>query len=692
MILFHSIWSRTFPRSNVLRTNKIWRFAVASLLFTFSCGVTLGQAAPKADSGTAAQTDQPSQPPNEEPDWAHEFLADDPLANLKEIKLQDIRDGLNDPKRRGRVISDHFSRVQNASEIERKELLIDAMKSEFAEVQQQSVDALRRKGQLEQIVSGLLQEYLDTQDPIARNAAIAGLEQLSLSIDATPDDELRALLDLIADPNWNSAHRTAHQIKNKGIDAIPGLLEAFKSDHSRLPLLAEILSDILDSLSTKKRTMYKAAPPKGTPGQEAAVVAKGAASPATKHTSRDVDTKNPKVVTVYYATDRELIDMPRPTLLQLAIYPLMAMLFLFAIVNFFRSKPREERSNAGCLMWLIPPLMALGIVWEMNLFRDELGQYWSLGTGPGFGPNRDSTHKIHYGTCQVSIPPNHQSGELERSAWKPENEQEHVVLKSTEVLRDQAFFEAVRARLASLPSTKKSCFVFIHGFNVDFASAARRTAQIHYDLQFEGVPIFFSWPSQGNIRHYFYDQRENKDSREHIKNFLLDIAEKVNADRIHVIAHSMGADATSHAIADMGEKGQIFDQIILAAPDIDREVFREQLAPKLTKNANRTTLYCSKNDLALIVSKSFNSGTRAGDSSQGALVLQDVDTVDASEVDTDLLGHSYYGDCKPLLKDVHELIQSSLSPKERHLLPWPLDDNLLYWTLPNSETKESDQD
>ena len=61
-------------------------------------------------------------------------------------------------------------------------------------------------------------------------ARVAGLEQLSLSIDATPNDELRALLDLIADSSWNSAHRTAHQIKNKGIDAIPGLLEAFKSE------------------------------------------------------------------------------------------------------------------------------------------------------------------------------------------------------------------------------------------------------------------------------------------------------------------------------------------------------------------------------------------------------------------------------------------------------------------------------
>ena len=645
--------------------------------------MTHGQAAPDADSGTATQTDQPSKTPKDEPDWAHEFLADDPLANLKEVTLQDIRDGLNDPKRRGRILSDHFSRVQNASEIERKELLIDAMKSEFAEVQQQAGIALRRNGQLEPILSDILQEYLDTQDPIARNAAIAGLEQLALSIEATPDDDLRALLDLIADPNWTSAHRTAHEIKNKGINAIPGLLEAFKGDHPRLPLLAEILSDILDSLSTtKKRTMYKAAPPRAIPDQEAAVVAKGAVASKNLRTPRQVDAAKPTVVTVYYGTNRELIDVPRPTLRQIAVYPLMALLFIIAMVNFLRSKPREGRIKAGCLSWLIPILMLCGVIWELSSFRNELQHYWRLGTGPSFGPHRDQAEKVHYGTCEVSIPPRHQVGAVERPLIGPENEQEHVVLKSTEALKEQAFFEALRTRLASLPTNEKSCFVFIHGFNVDFENAARRTAQIHYDLNFQGVPIFFSWPSRASMRHYFSDRNEIEFSRYVIKQFLLDISEKVNAERIHVVAHSMGADATCRAIAELGEKGKIFDQIILAAPDIDREVFRLQIAPKLTKTANRTTLYCSKNDLALMLSRNFNDSFRAGDSSQGALVLHDVDTVDASEIDTDLLGHSYYGDCVPLLNDVQTLLQSSLAPQERHLLPWPVDNDLLYWTLP----------
>ncbi len=55
-----------------------------------------------------------------------------------------------------------------------------------------------------------------------------------------------------------------------------------------------------------------------------------------------------------------------------------------------------------------------------------------------------------------------------------------------------------------------------------------------------------------------------------------------------------------------------------------------------------------------------------------------------SEIDTDLLGHSYYGDCLPILDDVNLLMRSSLPPLERRLRPWPVDEQLLYWTLPEA--------
>lgn len=126
---------------------------------------------------------------------------------------------------------------------------------------------------------------------------------------------------------------------------------------------------------------------------------------------------------------------------------------------------------------------------------------------------------------------------------------------------------------------------------------------------------------------------------------------------------------------------RVFEQIIFAAPDIDADVFREQIAPRLVGSSRRTTLYCSKNDWALLASYAFNDSLRAGDSSGGPLVVDDVDTVDASMIDTDLLGHSYYGDCVPILRDVEMLLERNLPPADRRLRPATLLEKLRYWTF-----------
>jgi esterase/lipase superfamily enzyme len=617
-------------------------------------------------------------------DWARDYIADDPLALRDTVSLQDIRDGLASPKRRADVITKHFGKISDATDEQKLDFLRDCLQSEHLDVQQQAAQELQIQGSLEEIVRELLLQYLNTEKPILRKAAIVGLEHIPIPPSSLSADYWNNLLQAISDEDSLVANAAAAQIRANGYDAVPLLLNALKGEHPNSVKIAEILSDIVGSRFQSEA--FDVAAMQGPTAKSPTVIGKGTTDVAhSPSTPRSVDPKNPTIVKVYYGTNRELIDRPRPGWFQILPYPFIAVLLIVAVITFIQAGPKDSDKPKGCTSRLIPLLMILGAIWASLNFRSELQQHWRLGVGPSFGPRREATEVVHYGTCEVSIPPKHDVGAVERPVIGPENEQEHVVLQKTESLEEEAFFASIREQLSNISPSEKSCFVFIHGFNVDFENAARRTAQIHYDLKFEGVPIFFSWPSRANLRHYFSDRNEIEFSRYVIKQFLTDVAARSDAQRIHVIAHSMGADATCRAIAEMGDKGKVFDQIVLAAPDIDREVFRRQIAPRLTKTANRTTLYCSKNDLALMLSRNFNDATRAGDSSQGALVIQDVDTVDASEIDTDLLGHSYYGDCIPLLHDVHDLLRGSLSPEQRNLRPWPVDDGLQYWTLPDTE-------
>jgi esterase/lipase superfamily enzyme len=108
-------------------------------------------------------------------------------------------------------------------------------------------------------------------------------------------------------------------------------------------------------------------------------------------------------------------------------------------------------------------------------------------------------------------------------------------------------------------------------------------------------------------------------------------------------------------------------QIVFAAPDIDADTFRN-LSAAFQGKAERITLYASSGDRALAASQQFQRYARAGQSGLDLVVVPTVDTVDASSVKTEFLGHSYFGDADSLLSDLFYLIRNGTPPGERSRL------------------------
>lgn len=298
-----------------------------------------------------------------------------------------------------------------------------------------------------------------------------------------------------------------------------------------------------------------------------------------------------------------------------------------------------------------------------------------------------------YGSATVSIPPKHVEGQLESPRWwlfefSP-NPERHVVYQGGEQLREDDFFAELQ-RLVN-QSDLKQAFVFIHGFNTSFVDAARRTAQIHHDLNFDGAPIFYSWPSQGSGSPLAYARDGTWAQRTvpHLQQFLTEVAERSGAEKIHLIAHSMGNRALVDALEEMAEDLERdggrppFNQVVLSAPDIDREVFL-RVADEILPTAQRVTLYASSQDQALKVSRQFNGFPRAGDASDGIVIVDGLNTIDASEVKTELFGfgHDYFATDASILKDMEELFTTNADPDERGLeerfLPPQQDE---YWVI-----------
>jgi esterase/lipase superfamily enzyme len=100
------------------------------------------------------------------------------------------------------------------------------------------------------------------------------------------------------------------------------------------------------------------------------------------------------------------------------------------------------------------------------------------------------------------------------------------------------------------------------------------------------------------------------------------------AKRIHIIAHSMGNRALVQALSQiarehLGGDGPLFQNVILAAPDVDRRVF-EELASAFRSEAVRVTLYASDSDKALAAAQTLQRFPRAGDANP-LLVVSGID-------------------------------------------------------------------
>ncbi len=279
--------------------------------------------------------------------------------------------------------------------------------------------------------------------------------------------------------------------------------------------------------------------------------------------------------------------------------------------------------------------------------------------------------ELTYGFTEVSIPKDHRVGELESpSIWKlefKEDPEKHVVLLKVEELEKDKYFQEISNRVRE--SSSKSAFLFVHGFNVTFEHAARRTAQMTYDLNFSGAPVFYSWPSQGSYSSYTIDENNIEWTEQHLEMFLVDFAEHSMAEKIYLVAHSMGSRALTKAIAAVAEKDASFrekiEAIILAAPDIDADIFKDSILPKIKPVAKNLTIYASSKDKALIASKQVHGYARAGEVGPKLVIEDGVDTVDASSVDTSFIGHSYYAEAKSIVADLFEILKFHRTANER---------------------------
>lgn len=274
------------------------------------------------------------------------------------------------------------------------------------------------------------------------------------------------------------------------------------------------------------------------------------------------------------------------------------------------------------------------------------------------------------GKVEVFVPRTHRFGELGSSFLtrlvRGNLQSDTLVVTSVETMVESAFWSNIGGAMRAALSDDESshAVVFIHGYNVSFDEAARRTAQIGTDLKIGGPVAFFSWPSCATVGGYMKDEATVEGSVPALHAFLEQFVDACGHEKVHVIAHSMGNRALIRALNSFGvQPKKRFGQIILAAPDIDSKLFA-QLAGAYAQCAMRTTLYASRSDRALGLSAKAHGNPRAG-YYEPYTVVTGVDSIAVPGFNIDLLGHNYFASAAPLLFDIFTLFQYNSPPKRR---------------------------
>jgi esterase/lipase superfamily enzyme len=130
-------------------------------------------------------------------------------------------------------------------------------------------------------------------------------------------------------------------------------------------------------------------------------------------------------------------------------------------------------------------------------------------------------------------------------------------------------------------------------------------------------------------------------------------------------------------LAEVPDAKLTFGETAFVAADVGAEQF-EQKFPKFQRSVARATSYVSRHDHALALSRELHKLSRIGFAEGEPYSCNGLETIDASLVDTSLLGHSYFGDERNVLMDIGGLLQG-LSPAQRRLKQV---EGKSYWRLP----------
>lgn len=254
---------------------------------------------------------------------------------------------------------------------------------------------------------------------------------------------------------------------------------------------------------------------------------------------------------------------------------------------------------------------------------------------------------------------------------------------------DEEFAAAVNAQLTR--SNRKDIYIYVHGYKVVFENPMLVATELWHFLGYDGVMVGYAWPSTPNKWAYIRDTDTSNGYARHLRKFLEFLAEKTDAEEIHIVAYSNGTRLAARAFEQLAlmNEGKARDEInarhrlgnlVLVGSDLDRDVFAAYLADGALDVPRHMSIYVSDKDKALGFVRWLTRRERLGQAinennmSAGARrVLHEhrdhisvIDVTDAEGADTGN-GHEYFRKSPWVSSDILMMLMYGLTAEKRGL-------------------------
>ena len=294
-----------------------------------------------------------------------------------------------------------------------------------------------------------------------------------------------------------------------------------------------------------------------------------------------------------------------------------------------------------------------------------------------FGSER-SRDKLTLGVVKVVVPPPQPSANARRTGGKSQtvelqiSDVRQLAIQPAVISTADEMARAARQRAFGARTYLGQALVFVHGYNVSFDNAIRRAGQLAYDLKFDGPVFVFSWPTRESVLSYVGARDSAQLSADALREFIERVVAETKAERIHIIAHSMGSVALNEALFTLEPAALAklnLGELVLASPDLDPDLFQRTYR-RLQERGARGTIYAAESDWALWLSSELRGQPQLGYIPAGGptRLVAGTDLIDITAVNSDVfsMNHDIYANSPAVISDLRRLLkEGQLPPDER---------------------------